>query len=83
MWARIVCGVLAPSRGLKTQLWRASTEASGKEMQRAHGVLNDREEVVRGDVNKDTMQVRHHGRESVTKGTMKTGIDFTGKPMVE
>ena len=33
------------------------------------GVLPDREEVVRGDVNKDAMQVRHHGREPVTKGT--------------
>ena len=26
---------------------------------------------------------RHHGRESVTKGTVKMGIDFTGKPLVE
>ena len=40
-------------------------------------------EVVRGDVNKDAMQVRHHGREPVTKGTVKTRIDFTGKPLVE
>ena len=43
----------------------------------------DREEVVSGDVNKDAMQVRHRGREPVTKGTVKTRIDFTGKPLVE
>ena len=29
------------------------------------------------------MQVRHHGRELVTKVTVTTKIDFTGKPMVE
>ena len=29
------------------------------------------------------MQVRHHGREPVTKSTVKTRIDFTGKPSVE
>ena len=54
-----------------------------RQVERVHGVLNDRKEVVRGDVNKDTMQVRQHGRESVTKGTVKTEIDFTGKPLVE
>ena len=35
------------------------------------------------NVNKDTLQVRQHGREPVTKGTVKTRIDFTGKPSVE
>ena len=58
-------------------------EGRGRQVKRVHGVLNDREEVVRGDVNKDTMQIRYHGRESLTKGTVKTGIDFTGKPLVE
>ena len=59
------------------------TKGRRRQVKRVHGVLNDREEVVRGDVNKDAMQVRHHGRESVTKGTVKTGITFTGKPLVE
>ena len=59
------------------------TKGRRRQVEGAHGVLLDREEVVRGDVNKDAMQVRHHGREPVTKGTVKTGIDFTGKPLVE
>ena len=54
-----------------------------RQVEGVNGVLPDREEVVRGDVNKDAMQVRHHGREPVTKGTVKTRIDFTGKPLVE
>ena len=150
MWARIVCGVSASSRGLKdpavlsqhrgirqgdatgmspsgpgVAVRRASgkmmhegavnvmTEGAGggtlpmtrgtacgrvvmapagktpktkgrrRQVKAAHGVLPGREEVVRGDVNEDAMQVRHHGRESVTKGTVMTGIDFTGEPPVE
>ena len=73
------CGgrVVAPAR--KTP----KTKGRGRQVEGVHRVLPDREEVVRGDVNKDTMQVRHHGRESVTKGTVKTGIDFTGEPPVE
>ena len=59
------------------------TKGRRRQVEGVHGVLPDREEVVRGDVNKDGMQVRHHGRESVTKGTVKTGIDFTGTPLVE
>ena len=59
------------------------TKGRRRQVEGVHGVLPDREEVVRGDVNKDDMQVRHHGREPVTKGTVKTRIDFTGKPLVE
>ena len=59
------------------------TKGRGKQVKRVHWVLNGREDIVRRNVNKDTMQVRHHGREFVTKGTVKTGIDFTGKPLVE
>ena len=59
------------------------TKGRRRQVEGVHGVLPGREEVVRGDVNKDAMQVRHHGRESVTKGMVKTGIDFTGKPSVE
>ena len=59
------------------------TKGRRRQVEGIHGVLPGREEVVRGDINKDAMQVRHHGRESVTKGTVKTGIDFTGKPLVE
>ena len=29
------------------------------------------------------MQIRNHGRESVTKGTVETRTDFTGEPPVE
>ena len=54
-----------------------------RQVEGVHGVLPDREEVVRGDVKKDAMQVRHHGREPVTKGTVETRIDFRGKPLVE
>ena len=45
-----------------------------RQVEGVHGVLPGREEVVRGDVNKDTMQSRHHGRESVTKGMVKAGL---------
>ena len=43
----------------------------------------DREEVVRESVNEHAMQVRNHGREPVTKGTVKTRTDFSGEPPVE
>ena len=59
------------------------TKGRRRQVKAVHGVLPGRAEVVRGDVNKDAMQVRHHGRESVTKGTVKTGVDFTGKQLVE
>ena len=59
------------------------TKGRRRQVEGVHGVLPDREEGVRGDVNKDAMQVRHHDRELVTKGTVKTRIDFTGKPLVE
>ena len=59
------------------------TKGRRRKVKGVHGVLLDWEEVVREDVNEDTMQVRYHGREPVTKGTVKTRIDFTGKPLVE
>ena len=59
------------------------TKGGRRQVEGVHGVIPDREEVVRGDVNKDAMQVRHHGREPVTKVTVKTRIDHTGKPLVE
>ena len=59
------------------------TKGGRREVEGVHGVVPDREEVVRGDVNKDAMQVRHHGREPVTKVTVKTRIDFTGEPLLE
>ena len=62
---------------------KPKTKGGRRQVEGIHGVTPDREEVVRGDANKDAMQVRHHGRESVTKATVKTGIDFTGKPLVE
>ena len=43
----------------------------------------DMEEVVREDVNEDAKQIRHNGRESVTKGTVEMRTDFTGEPPVE
>ena len=73
------CGrVVVPPAG-KTP----KTKGGRRQVERVHGVIPDREKVVRGDVNKDTMQIRYHGRESVAKGAVKTGIDFTGKPLVE
>ena len=62
---------------------RGTAWRSGHGPQRARPRRHDREEVVRESVNKDAMQVRHTGREPVTKGTVKTRIDFTGKPSVE
>ena len=59
------------------------TKGRRRQVEGVHGVLPDREEVVRESVDKDAMQVRHHGREPVTKGTVKTRIDFTGEPLVE
>ena len=56
------------------------TKGGRRQVEGVHGVVPDREEVVRGDVSKDAMQVRHHRREPVTKVTVKTRIDFTGKP---
>ena len=59
------------------------TKGGRRQVEGVHGVIPDREEVVRRDLNKDAMQVRHQSRESVTKATVKTRIDFTGKPLVE
>ena len=59
------------------------TKGGRRQVEGVHGVIPDREEVVRGDVNKDAMQVRHHGKEPATKGTVKTRSNFTGKPLVE
>ena len=59
------------------------TKGRGRQVKGAHGVVPDREEVVRESVNKDAMQVRDHGREQVTKGTVETRADFSGEPPVE
>ena len=59
------------------------TKGRRRQVEGVHGVLPDREDVVRESVNKDAMQVRNHGREPVTKGTVQTRTDFTGKPLVE
>ena len=40
------------------------TKGRRRKVKGVHGVLPDWEEVVREDVNKDTMQIRHHGGES-------------------
>ena len=40
-------------------------KAEGGRLKGVHAVLLDWEEVVREDVNKDTMQIRHHGGEFV------------------
>ena len=58
------------------------TKGRGRQVKRAHGVVLDREEVVRESVNKDAMQARDHGREQV-KGTVETRADFSGEPPVE
>ena len=54
-------------------------KAGGGKVKGVHWFSLDKEEVVRGSVNKDAMQVRHNGREPVKKNTVKTRIDFTGK----
>ena len=59
------------------------TKGRGRQVKGAHGVVLDREEVVRESVNKDAMQVRDHGREQVTEGTVETRADFSGEPPVE
>ena len=73
------CGgrVMAPAR--KTP----KTKGRGKQVEGAHRVLPDREEVVRESVDKDAMEVRDHGREPVMKGTVEMRIDFSGEPPVE
>ena len=66
-----------PAGDERDGLWRSGHGPSGQDpkeeqVEGVHVVIPDREEVVRGDVNKDAMQVRHHGREPV-----KTRIDFS------
>ena len=39
------------------------TKGRRRQVEEVHGVLPDREEDVREDVNEDTMQIRHRGRE--------------------
>ena len=58
------------------------TKGGRRQVERAHEVLPCREEVVRGDVNRDAMQIRHHGREPLTKFTVKGigGGDEGGDP---
>ena len=59
------------------------TKGRRRQVKGVHGVLPDREDVVRESVNEDTMRIRNHGAESVTKGTVQTRTDFTGEPPVE
>ena len=56
------------------------TTGRRRQVKGVHGVVPEWEEVVREDVNKDTMQIRHHGRESVTKCTVQTRTDCSGEP---
>ena len=76
---RTACGGVVMAPAGKTP----KTKGRRQQVKGAHGVLPDWEEVVREDVNKDTMQIRHHGRESVTKGTVQTRTDFSGEPPME
>ena len=71
------CGGTAPAG--KTP----KTKGRRRHVKGVHGVLPDREEVVREGVNEDTMQIRYHGRESMTKGTVQTRTDFSGEPLVK
>ena len=73
------CGGVVIAPASKTP----KTKGRRRQVKGVHWVLPDREEVVRESVNEDTMQIRNHGRESVTKGTVQTRTDFTGGPPVE
>ena len=50
-----------------------------RQVKKVDWVLPDREEIVRESVDKDAMQVKDHGREPVTKGTVETRTDFSGR----
>ena len=59
------------------------TKSRRRKIEGVHGVLNDMEEVVREDVNEDTMQIRHRGGEPVAKVTVQTKADLLGEPPME
>ena len=62
-------------------LWRSGQDPKDeRQVKGVLGVLPDREEVVRKGVNEDTMEIRNHGRQSVTKCTVQTRTDFSGEP---
>ena len=75
--------VMAEDAGGRTLPVPGGTAGRRRQVKGVHDVLPHREEVVREDVNEDAMQIRHHGRESVTKGTVQTRTDFSGEPPVE